>query len=350
MSDDNFFDELAEEPREGPTGNTRPRKRLRDRWLLLTLIGFVVVALVAAGGIVAWYTKAVVDGLNSMERNPTLMPDPDDRAAPQPDPVPTAEGRSHAPLNMVLIGSDERSPDEDGRSDVLMVMHLPGDREGVYLISLPRDYWVDIPGHGTAKINAAHAWGGTALTVETVEQLLNVPVEHTATIDFEGFVRVIDAIGGVTVHNRHASGSDGYTFPEGPVDLTGDSALVFVRERKNLPGGDLDRAERQRDVIRAIIDKLTSRGVLTNPGTFRDAITSLAPNFTVDSGLDNDRIVDIGRSMRIGGGEDVHSLQAPVAGHGTSSDGQAYLQVDEAKLAELAKALRNDTMAEYAKQ
>lgn len=166
-------------------------------------------------------------------------------------------------------------------------------------------------------------------------------------INFEGFMSVIDAVGGVTVNNRHASGSGGFTFPEEPVDLTGESALVFVRERKNLPEGDFSRAERQRDVTRAIISKLMSRGLLTNPGMFRDAVTTLGPNFTVDEALTNQAIIDLGLSMRITGAEDIKSLQAPTAGFGTSSDGQSYVKVDEALLAELAAALRSDTVADY---
>src|SRR5690606_32617652 len=99
----------------------------------------------------------------------------------------------------------------------------------------------------------------------------------------------------------------GFTFPAGPVDLTGESALVYVRERKNLPEGDFSRAERQRDVTKAIVSKLMSRGVLPNPGMFRDAVTTLGPAFRVDAGLDNQTIIDTGLSMRIGGGEDILS-------------------------------------------
>ncbi len=156
-----------------------------------------------------------------------------------------------------------------------------------------------------------------------------------------------DALGGVTVNNRQASSGGGFTFPKGPVELTGESALEYVCERKNLDGGDFGRTERQRDVLKAIVTKLTSRGVLTNPGQFRDAVTTLAPNFTVDGELDNSRIVDIGLGMRISGGEDIKSLMAPVDGIGTSSDGHSIVLVNGKKLDEMAEALRNDTMDEY---
>ncbi|MDO5737586.1 MAG: LCP family protein [Propionibacteriaceae bacterium] len=338
MSDAPFF---QGEEDQVPTA-TRRKKRLRERWLLLSLIGLVVVALIAVAAILGFYGKSAKDALDSIERDPTIMP-----TGVRPSPVPTKEGQSKPPLNFVLMGTDARNPDERGRSDVLMVMHIPGDRETAYLVSLPRDYWVDIPGRGNAKINAAYSWGGPALTVATVEQLLDIPIDHTAIINFEGFKDVIDALGGVTVVNRHASSSGGMDFPKGPVDLTGESALRFVRERKNLPDGDFSRAERQRDVIKAIVGKLTSKGVLTNPAMFRDAVTTLGPNFTVDSGLDNGTIVEIGLGMRITSGDSIKSLMAPTAGFGTSADKQSYVQVDGKKLDELATALRTDTMAEY---
>ncbi len=340
MSDDRF---LPGEDEDAIPAKRR-KKRMRDRWVLLSIIGVLVIALVAVGAVLGYYGKATKDALDSVVREPTLMPTATEN---RPEPVPTKTGESNPPLNFVLMGTDARNPDERGRSDVLMVMHIPGDRKDAYLISLPRDYWVDIPGYGNSKINAAYSYGGPALTVQTVEWLLNIPIDHTAIVDFEGFMNVIDALGGVTVTNRQASSSGGFTFPKGEVELTGASALQFVRERKNLNEGDFSRTERQRDVLKAIVTKLTSRGVLTNPGQFRDAVTTLAPNFTVDGDLDNSRIVDIGLGMRISGGEDIKSLMAPVDGIATSSDGQSIVEVNGKKLDEMAEALRNDTMDEY---
>lgn len=339
MTDDLFFGQEEEQATRG----RRTKRRLRDRRLLLALVGIVVVALLAVTAVAGFYGKAAKDALDSINREPTLMPTGTNR----PEPVPTKEGESQRPLNFVLMGSDARDKGERGRSDVLMVLHIPSDRKGAYLVSLPRDYWVPIPGRGTAKINAAYAYGGPALTVETVENLLDVPIDHTALIDFDGFVGVIDALRGVTVTNRYASSSGRFTFPKGEVELTGESALRYVRERKNLPAGDFSRTERQRDVLKAIISKLISRGVLTNPSTFRESVTTLGPNFTVDDALDNGEIVDIGLDMRLKSGNDIKSLLAPIAGVGTSSDGQSIVNVDEAKLAKLSKALRSDTMDEY---
>lgn len=327
------------------TEQTEPRrKRLRDRWLLLSVVGLLVLLLGTAAGVVGWYGKSIYDALDSVDRQPSMLPS-DNR----PSPVATPDGEDHEPMNLVLMGTDQRAGETArGRSDVLMILHIPANRKKVYIISVPRDYWVSIPGRGTAKINAAYSWGGPALTLATLESLLDVPMDHVALINFEGFVEVIDTLGGVTVYNRHDSTIDGTHFPVGEVQLDGQTALKFVRNRYGLPNGDLDRAERQRDVIKAVIEKLVSADVLTDPVRFNEAIVELGSQFTVDDTFTNQEIVDLGLSMRITGGSDVVSLQAPTAGFGTSSDGQSYVAVDTDGLADLAEALRNDTMDAFA--
>ena len=338
MSDDLLDVELSDRPEEG-----NKKKRLRDRWLLLSVVGVLGLILIVAIAIAGWYGKSVLDALNSMDRDSSLMPDRDGR----PPVVVAKKGTEHPPLNIVLMGTDARSADERGRSDVLMVFHLNGDRDEGYLISFPRDLWVDIPGHQIAKINAAYSWGGTALTIETLEQLLDVPMDHAAVTDFTGFSNVIDAVDGVTVHNETHFTAHNFDFPEGDVELDGQRALAFVRERKTLPKGDLSRAEHQRDVLEAVAAKMISKGVLASPRKFRDSVTALGSNLVVDQSLDNDTIIKLGRSLDLTSPNDIHAFQAPTDGFGTSSDKQSYLKVHEEQLAELAEAMKTDTVDEY---
>lgn len=322
----------------------RRRKRRRRVILPLSILGvlFLVVALIAGT-----YGFIVLRALDSMPREDNAMPP---AGISRPAPVTPAPDTGSPPLNIVLMGSDSRGQGDRGRSDVLILLHVSGDRESAHLISFPRDSWVNIPGHGEAKINAAYAYGGTALTVQTLEELLDVPMDHTARIDFDGFVKVIDTLGGITVNNRIASGSAGYTFPAGPVDLDGESALVYVRERYALPAGDFDRAERQRDVIMAIIDKLTSRGVLTDVGALQESLDTLAPSITVDAEFSSMEIINQVLGMRISGSSDIQSHVVPVVGTGTSADGQSIVILDEDGVSRMAEALRNDTMDEFAPQ
>lgn len=345
MSVEGFLNHDGDGDGNRPRRAAAHRQRLRDSKVFIAVMAILALVLIAAVAIVGYYGKATIDGLNSIQRDPSLAPT---EGASRPAPVPTKEGTSNPPINIVLMGSDTRGG-ERGRSDVLQLLHVPGDRSGSYLMSIPRDTWVQIPGRGNAKVNAAYAYGGAGLTIETLELLLDVPMDHTVIIDFEGFTRVIDALGGVTVQNQHATSSGGYTFPKGQVELTGESALVFVRERYNLPAGDFDRAERQRAVVMAVVDKLASAGTLADPGKFRDAITTLGPNFTVDAGLTNQAIIDLGLGMGTNA-TNIKSFQFPVAGTDTSSDGQSIVVVDSDRIVKLKEALRNDDMATYYEQ
>lgn len=316
------------------------KRHRRPVVVLLTILLVLLLGLGAAGGYYAW---SVVNGLNQIERVPGLLPTraPVDPASPKP---PADEMNERAPLNFVLIGSDTRGG-ERGRSDVLQLLHVSGARDAAYLVSLPRDSWVDIPGHGKGKINWAYSFGGAALTVETLERLLGVQMDHVVIIDFEGFSTVINSLGGVTVNNRYASSSRGVDFPKGEVNLDGERALIFVRERYNLPGGDFGRAERQRDVIKAVVKKLASAGTLADPVKFRNAVSSLGAQFVVDEGLTNDVIVSLG--MESGKAFDnISSMGLPNNGVGREGT-QSIVRVDWAAVDELEAALVADTMAGF---
>ena len=334
MSDDYLsVEDQVDDPRRAKT------EKRRNRRLLFSVLGVLVAVLLAGIGIATWYGKSAVDALDNINRDSNLMP-----TGERPAPVDPVEGK--APLNMVLMGSDTRGG-ERGRSDVLQLLHISGDRQNVFLMSIPRDSYVEIPGRGKAKINAAYSWGGAPLAVETMELLLDVPMDNTVLIDFEGFKNVIDALGGVTVVNREASSSHGLDFPKGEITLSGEEALWFVRERKNLSDGDFGRATRQRDVIKAVLGKLASGGVLSDPGRFRESVTELGKNFTVDEGLTNDNIIRLGWELKGVSPSDIKSFQIPTAGFGWTDDRQSIVLLDEDKLDELRTALRADDMLAF---
>ena len=272
-----------------------------------------------------------------------------------PAETPTAEGEEARPpktdgkaVNYVLLGSDSRVKTDagQGRSDVLMVMHLSGDRKSAYLISFPRDMYVPIPGHGKDKINAAFAFGGPPLTVRTVEGLVDTRMDHVALIDFEGFINLTDELGGVTVYNKYPSVSQGYEFPVGNVTLRGEQALAYVRERKQLPHGDLDRAERQRVVLQAILAKGLAKETISNPLKFISFVRGVSRYVTVDEQLTDSDLRKTAISLRLKPG-DIQSLQAPISGFGTSPNNQSIDIVDQKKMKELAKALQTDRMDTY---
>ncbi len=314
----------------------RPRRRV---WPFV--IGGVAVLLVAALGIVGWYVYSLNTSVSqNIRRNDSL---PTAGGSDRPSADPAASGA----LNFVLLGSDSRNPDDaaEGRSDTIMVVHLNKARDKAYIVSFPRDMWVSIPGHGKDKINAAYSLGGAQLTVSTLESLLDTRVDHVVQVDFEGFIALTEGLGGITVNNTNAFTSHGFTYPKGEITIKGEEALWFVRERKSLPNGDLDRAENQRKVIKAIVAKGLSREVISDPARFTAFIAGVAQHVVVDQSLSDEAIRSIAFSLRLSA-TSIESLQAPISGFATIQ-GQSVDVVDEAKLTELGTAIRKDTMDKY---
>jgi polyisoprenyl-teichoic acid--peptidoglycan teichoic acid transferase len=328
-----------------PDASSPEVQRKGRPWLALSL---AAIALVLVGALFAGvlYAVSIDRAVNESLRHSGNQ---------LPAETPTAKGEKSRPakgtgkaINYVLMGSDSRDVGDagHGRSDVLMVMHLAGDRKSAYMISFPRDMYVQIPGYGKNKINAAFAFGGPALTVRTLEGLLNTRMDHVVLIDFEGFINLTEELGGVTVYNRYPSLSRGYKFPVGDVTLRGEQALAYVRERHQLPHGDLDRAERQRVVLRAVLAKGLAKETITNPAKFVSFVRGVSRHVTVDDQLTETKLRKTAMSLRLTP-RDIRSLQAPISGFGTSPTKQSIDIVDKKKLKELAKALQNDRMDAY---
>ncbi len=321
------------------------KTRRTTRWVAGVLGGIavlVVLGLIAATTYVATVTQSVSQNLNRGQELP-----PDIPVDPSEAPRPAKEATAAGAVNYVLMGSDSLTGEaSQGRSDVLMVLHLAGDRKSAALISFPRDLYVSIPGHGKNKINAAYALGGTPLTVRTLEGLLDTRMDHVALIDFAGFISLVDQLGGVNVNNPHPSFSQGYNFPVGKITISGEEALAYVRERKQLPRGDLDRAERQRLVTRAVLKKGMSREILANPVAFNRFAKGLAKQVTVDEDLAISELRKTALSIRFRP-DDIGSLQSPIKGFGQTSSGQSIDVVDTEQTKELGTALRTDKLADY---
>ena len=314
------------------------------RLLPKILIG-VAIVLVAATGAGMFYSATIDRSLTENLNRGVELPTDESSVRPPKEPQETGT------LNYVLLGSDSRDPGNEGngRSDTILVVHLNAKRNKAYIISLPRDMYVNVPGYGRNKINAAFAFGGTPLAVRTVENLSGVRMDHVALIDFEGFIRLTEDLHGVTVTNKTAFSSHGFDYPKGKITIAGEEALWFVRERKLLPGGDLDRAENQRNVIKAIVQKGLSARVISDPSTFLNFLSNVAKYLTVDNDLSDAEIKRTAHSLRLGG-KDIDLLQAPISGFATTGDGQSIDIVDTAKMAELAHAMKKDKLSEYVKK
>ncbi|MGF3112301.1 LCP family protein [Facklamia sp. P9177] len=169
------------------------------------------------------------------------------------------------PFSVLLLGIDtgDLGRTEVGRSDVMMVATINPKEENIVITSIPRDSYVDIPDRGMDKINHAYAFGGPELSVETVENWLDIEIPYYITVDMKGLADVVDSVGGIDVVPPTSFEISGYSFTEGQeLHLDGEMALAYVRERYN-SGGDYARQKRQRQVVVGIAQSTLnkSRGI-----------------------------------------------------------------------------------------
>ena len=198
--------------------------------------------------------------------------------------------------NILLIGNDSRENGEDGRSDAMILLSISNKTKKIYMTSLLRDMYVEIPGHKDNRLNAAYSYGGAELLMETIEQNFDIHISRYVLVNFEAFANLVDAVGGVDLEltGKEVEYVNGYLVeynillgrPEGTdyfddlsggmVHLNGPQALAYCRNR--YIGTDFGRTERQRKVLTEVIHKLP-KGVLTNP---KGLIDGLMPNLTTN--------------------------------------------------------------------
>lgn len=323
-----FFSDMQEEP---------AKQRHPVRATILVLLVLVLVAGTLAGGYVWSLARTFNEGTQTI-------------AGAIPESPPEKPGAAADSRNILLIGSDTREAGADARSDTMMLVHVPSDRSAVYLMSIMRDTWTEIPGHGEHKINAAMALGGVPLMVQTVQGLVGVPIDHVAVIDFEGFKGLTDALGGVEVDNAQpfqSRGGDGEYFAAGPLTLQGGSALKFVRERYAFADGDYQRVRNQQAFMRGLLSKLISAQTLGNPVRLHAAAGAISPYLSVDEGLDAVRVGELAFELRGVKAGDIEMFTLPNAGVGTSADGQSIVVPDAAATAALAQALKTDQLSGF---
>ncbi|MDG4829860.1 LCP family protein [Solwaraspora sp. WMMD1047] len=258
--------------------------------------------------------------------------------------------------NLLILGSDSRDPENasGSRSDTIILAHLPKDRSSAQLISIPRDTWVFVPaskngqhGNREAKINAAFAWGGLPLMVQTVEKFSGVRIDHVVMVDFAGFKEIIDALGGVEIDveeaftSTHSLNPDGRReFKAGRQVMDGAAALDYARERFAFADGDFARIRHQQQVIKAILDKAASGGLLTDPGGLNSFIKATANAVSVDETLS---LFDMATDLRHLRGSDLTFCTSPTKGTGMIGS-ESVVLTDTAGAKTLYDAVRRDAV------
>jgi LCP family protein required for cell wall assembly len=255
--------------------------------------------------------------------------------------------------NWLITGSDSRQGltrkqerklatgrDISGRrSDTIMVLHVPANGNRPVLISLPRDSYVPIPGHGSDKINAAFAFGGPRLLAETVQNVTGLRIDHYMGIGFGGFVHVVDAIGGVRMCLKAplVDPRAGLHLHKGCQVLNGGEALGFVRTRYTFATADLQRIQNQRVFMRALLRKLTSTGVIANPFSGLPAASGVAGTLTVDEGTHLLQLLQVAFALR-----NPITTTVPIAGGFVTPSGQDALQWNRTAALKLFHQIRDD--------
>jgi LCP family protein required for cell wall assembly len=321
-------------PGLSPRGKpARVRRRRRFGWGKRITALIVVLLLVAVG--IFWSWDASLHRVNAL---------------------PSYANRvgSTAGTNWLIVGSDSRenlTPAErqklatgyaaGGRTDTIMLIHTGSKK--TTLVSLPRDSYVPIDGHGSNKINAAYAFGGASLLVRTVEQVTGLRIDHYAEIGFGGFASMVDAVGGVRicVDQAISDGNAGLNLAAGCQKLNGEQALGYVRSRK-FANGDLTRVQHQRQLLAALLSKVASPGTLINPFTSiplgYDAVDAL----TVDKGSHIWDVITLGLALRDAGGSKGTTLTVPIAGFATEAGAGSVVLWDHTKALALFNALKDD--------
>jgi LCP family protein required for cell wall assembly len=227
----------------------------------------------------------------------------------------TAGAALNGPMNILLAGVDVRAGltrhqqrvlhvghTTGSNSDTLMVVHITADHRHIVVVSLPRDSWVRIPGFGMNKINAAFGLGGPPLMVKTVEHATGLTINDFVEVNFLGFVKIVDALGGVNICLPYAVDDpySGLHMSAGPHHVNGIKALEFARDRHSFALSDLTRITDQQQLLASVLSEAISSGTLTNPVRFARFLSAATAATTVDQGFNVTGLAEQLRYIRPG--------------------------------------------------
>ncbi|WP_322726532.1 LCP family protein [Streptomyces spongiae] len=297
----------------------------------LTLAGVLVLGAGTAG----WAYWHLNDNIKSVDINSALGEDRPPVAVPSPSS--SAAPLAGSALNILVLGSDSRSGKENAklgggdsggaRSDTAMVVHVDEGRTEATVVSIPRDTLVTRPScplstggstevaYGT-MFNSAYSVGGPVCAVKTVESLTGIRMDHYIEIDFSGFAKLVDALGGVTVTtDEDIDDEDSHLKLEaGTHHLDGEKALALARTRHGIgDGSDLGRIGLQQKLVKALLDQISSTSLLTSPTKLYRVADAVTGSLTTDTGLDSlSELISLGQSLKNLTSADLRTVTMPV--------------------------------------
>ncbi|MGK7376232.1 LCP family glycopolymer transferase [Planococcus sp. 1R117A] len=299
-----------------PNNKSRKTKK-KKRWVNRSLIFFILLGVIY---LVVFFPKAssTLDNIHQpIERE----------ASPKRAEKIVLEEKN--PISVLLLGVDERE-DDRGRSDTMIVLTINPADQSTKMVSIPRDTYTEIVGLDISdKINHAYAFGGIEMSLDTTENLLDIPIDYVVQLNMDGFKDIIDALNGITVDNSFPF--DG--FEKGAITLTGDEALDYVRMRYQDPNGDFGRQDRQKQVIKSIMTEAVSATTLFNYPKIFDALGN-----NVKTNMEFNAMIDIQSNYREAS-KNVEQLIFE-KGTGETIDGIWYYMMDEDELAAVKDQLK----------
>jgi LCP family protein required for cell wall assembly len=279
------------------------------------------------------------------------------------DAIPTAgnedAGSVGEAMNLLLVGNDSRSAltdeqlaqlnagsDSGINTDTMILVHVPADGSKASFVSFPRDSYVQIPGYGWEKLNAAYAYGyqnsdaadeagkaasGAQLLVKTISGVTGLQIDHYAEVDLLGFFELASVVGGVEVNLCEAvddSYYSGAVFSAGKHTISGAEALAFVRQRHGLPRGDFDRIVRQQVFIAGVLRKMLSEEVLLDLGKQRELVQAASNSLTVDQSLN---LMQLAQQMQSVTPDSIDFQTVPNVGTDRDEDNRSIIRLEDEK-------------------
>ncbi len=319
------FPTIPPVPQQPPGGPPR-RAWSAPQKIIIGLLFLVVVGVFAGYGFLS-YTEGKIERIQASELTSL-------------NTAPLPEG---AAVNFLIVGVDDRStiPDDwddhfgsvrGRRTDVMMIAHLSPE-SGIQLLSIPRDLKVNIPNHGTNRINASYVLGGPDLLVETIQSKTGIPIHHYIEIDFAGVGAIVDSLGGVTLDFTYAGrdSQSGFEIEPGRHTLNGEQAVAYARSRhyqilkngswESTGGGDLSRTGRQQEILIALFRQATSPASAFNLPSF---LPTFADQITADEGLTLGLMAQLGRQALSMRSRNIDAMTLPVK-YQPGEDGRSYV-------------------------
>ncbi len=240
------------------------------------------------------------------------------------------------PVNFLVMGADATDEDPTGRADTLFIVRVNFETKQATMVSIPRDFYVEIPDNGKDKINHSYNFGGPALTIKTVQEYTGLPIHHYVVVDYQGFVNIVNALGGVTVNVKEEMVDDelGEPLDAGVQTLDGGQALFYVRFR-NTGRGDFTRIEDQQNFARALVDESTR---IQNAFKIPALINILTENIKTDMSLAE--MLDYANEARSFKQDNLVTVTLP--GVPDMIDGVSYVRPTQDKVDLILDAIRSN--------